>query len=137
MISALLKELGISEKTELYPQQLSGGQRQRVALARAFVLNPSLLLLDEPFASLDTLTRERLQDLVAAAWRSRRFGMIIVTHDIQEAVGLGRNIIIMAGCPGTVVSRIHNPSACAVGYRDKEEFYLVCESVRRELELSA
>jgi len=137
MISALLEELGISEKTELYPQQLSGGQRQRVALARALVLNPSLLLLDEPFASVDTLTRERLQDLVAVAWRSRRFGMIIVTHDIQEAVGLGRNVLIMAGCPGTVVSHIKNPSACVKDYRETEEFYLVCERVRRELEYVA
>ncbi len=134
MISALLDELGISEKTELYPQQLSGGQRQRVALARALVLRPSLLLLDEPFGSVDALTRERLQDLVASAWRSRRFGMIIVTHDIQEAVGLGRRVLIMAGSPGTVVSCIENPTACSKGYRETEEFYLVCEKVRRELE---
>ncbi|MGC8907245.1 MAG: ABC transporter ATP-binding protein [Desulfomonilaceae bacterium] len=133
-ISALLHELGISEKTELYPQQLSGGQRQRVALARALVLNPSLLLLDEPFASLDALTRERLQDLVAAAWRSRRFAMVIVTHDIQEAAGLGRKIFIMAGAPGAIVSCVENPSAGRKDYRDTEEFYIVCERVRRELE---
>jgi NitT/TauT family transport system ATP-binding protein len=133
-ISALLHELGIFQKTELYPQQLSGGQRQRVALARALVLNPSLLLLDEPFASLDTLTRERLQDLVAAAWRSRRFAMVIVTHDIQEAVGLGRKVLIMAGAPGAIVSCVENPSAGRSGYRDTEEFYIMCERVRRELE---
>ena len=94
-VEELLSELDIIKKTDVYPQQLSGGQKQRVALARAQILRPSLLLLDEPFAAVDTLTRERLQDLVAASWRRRRFGLFVVTHNIQEAVRLGSRILIM------------------------------------------
>ncbi len=98
-VHELLTELDIADKSDVYPQQLSGGQKQRVALARALVLNPLLLLLDEPFAALDTLTRERLQDLVAAAWRRRRFGAALVTHNIQEAVRLGQMIDVMGKSP--------------------------------------
>lgn len=133
-LMGLLGELDILEKTELYPQQLSGGQKQRVALARALVLNPALLLLDEPFASIDTLTRERLQDLVASAWRARGFGLVVVTHNIQEAVGLGRRILIMGGHPGTIVATIDNPLACMDSYRGTPEFYRICGQVRDELE---
>jgi NitT/TauT family transport system ATP-binding protein len=134
MIADLLGELGISEKTELYPQQLSGGQRQRVALARALVLNPSLLLLDEPFASVDAMTRERLQDIVGATWRSRRFGMVVVTHNIQEAVGLGKKVLVMGGNPGSILMCVENPRACEEGYCVSDEFYDTCRMVRNELE---
>ncbi len=133
-VEDLLSELDIMHKTDVYPQQLSGGQKQRVALARAQVLRPSLLLLDEPFAALDTLTRERLQDLVAASWRRRRFGMFLVTHNIQEAVRLGRRILIMGGSPGTVLSEVDNPSACGENYRGSEEFYDMSQRVRNLLE---
>ena len=89
-LQELLNELDISSKIDDYPQRLSGGQKQRVALARAFILNPALLLLDEPFAALDTLNRERLQGLLAQAWRRRGFSMILVTHNIEEATRLGK-----------------------------------------------
>lgn len=133
-VEELLSELDIMHKTDVYPQQLSGGQKQRVALARAQVLRPSLLLLDEPFAALDTLTRERLQDLVAASWRRRRFGMCLVTHNIQEAVRLGRRILIMGGSPGEVLSEVDNPSACGEDYRGSEEFDDMSRRVRNVLE---
>lgn len=133
-VHELLQELGIADKKDCYPQQLSGGQQQRVALARALVLRPSLLLMDEPFAALDTLTRERLQDLVAEAWRRRKFGMVLVTHNIQEAVRLGRSIFMMGGKPGTILARIDNPQACSPNYRGSEGFYDTALTVRRELE---
>jgi len=133
-VEELLSELDIRNKTNVYPQQLSGGQKQRVALARAQILRPSLLLLDEPFAALDTLTRERLQDLVAASWRRRRFGLFVVTHNIQEAVRLGSRILIMGAGPGALVSEIENPSACGKDYRGSEEFYEISLSVRNILE---
>ena len=136
-VEDLLSELDIAEKTDVYPQQLSGGQKQRVALARALILNPSLLLLDEPFAALDTLTRERLQDLVAAAWRRRGFGMAVVTHNIQEAVRLGQRILVMAGTPGTIVSCIENTGACGLDYRGTDEFYEISRQVRVQLEQTA
>lgn len=133
----LLSELNIADKSDVYPQQLSGGQKQRVALARALVLNPSLLLLDEPFAAVDTLTRERLQDLVAEAWRRRGFGAVLVTHNIQEAVRLGQMIMVMGKIPGTVLGVIDNPRACTADYRGSDEFYELSGMVRRHLEQSA
>jgi len=133
----LLAELDIADKLDAYPQQLSGGQKQRVALARALILNPALLLLDEPFAAVDTLTRERLQDLVAETWRRRRFGMALVTHNIQEAVQLGRRILVMGGTPGTVFATMENPNAGSDDYRGSDEFYKVCREVRNSLESSA
>jgi len=133
-VDALLSELDIVEKRNSYPQQLSGGQKQRVALARALVLKPSLLLLDEPFAALDTLTRERLQDLVASLWRRRRFGMAVVTHNIQEAVRLGHQVLIMGGRPGGVLEVVDNPRACSDGYRGSDQFHAVAGRVRKELE---
>lgn len=132
-----LAELDLSDKADVYPQQLSGGQRQRVALARALILNPALLLLDEPFAALDTLTRERLQDLVAAAWQKRRFGMAVVTHNIQEAVRLGQRILVLGRCPGTILGAIDNPRACSPDYRGSEEFYDLSRSLRAHLERTA
>lgn len=136
-VEELLAELDIADKLNAYPQQLSGGQKQRVALARALVLNPALLLLDEPFAAVDTLTRERLQDLVAETWRRRLFGMVLVTHNIQEAVRLGRRILVMGGAPGTVLSTIENPNAGSDDYRGSDEFYKVCRAVRDSLESAA
>lgn len=135
-IIELLKELDISDKIDVYPQQLSGGQKQRVALARALVLNPALLLLDEPFAALDTLNRERLQELAASLWRQRRFAMTLVTHNIQEAVRLGQRIIVMGGVPGKIVSSISNPSACESDFFGTPDFYEKCSQVRKELERS-
>jgi NitT/TauT family transport system ATP-binding protein len=133
-VEELLRELEVADKAELYPQQLSGGQKQRVALARALILDPSLLLLDEPFAALDTLTRERLQDLVAALWRRRRFGMVLVTHNIPEAVRLGRRIAVMGRNPGTILTEIDNPLSCGPDYRGSDEFNRNCRMLRRRLE---
>lgn len=136
-VRELLEELDIGDKMHVYPQQLSGGQKQRVALARALILNPSLLLLDEPFAALDTLTRERLQDLVASAWHVRRFGMALVTHNIQEAVRLGQRILVMGGNPGRILACVDNPHACELDYRGSGEFYELSRLVRGQLEDTA
>lgn len=133
-VHELLTELDIQDKSDSYPQQLSGGQRQRVALARALVLNPALLLLDEPFAALDMLTRERLQELLASLWRRRHFGMVLVTHNIQEAVLLGGRILVMGGTPGTILADIDNLNACSDDYTESDDFYRTCRIVRRELE---
>ncbi len=129
-VLALLTELGIQEKINSYPQQLSGGQKQRVALARALILNPRLLLLDEPFAALDTITREKLQDLVITEWCKRKFAMIIVTHNIEEAVRLGRHILILGKAPGKTIALFKNPLALSRDANAPELFYQTCDQVR-------
>jgi len=93
--AAALGEVGLSERLEDWPRQLSGGQAQRVALARALVQSPSLMLLDEPFAALDALTRIRMHDLVRDLVARHRPGVLLVTHDVDEALALGDRILVM------------------------------------------
>lgn len=90
-----LTELGLGEKLGAWPGQLSGGQAQRVSLARALVRNPSLLLLDEPFSALDALTRIDMHQLVVELWRRHGMAILIVTHDVDEALALADRLIVM------------------------------------------
>ncbi|MDX3985166.1 MAG: ABC transporter ATP-binding protein [Achromobacter sp.] len=91
----LLSMLGLSDHAQHYPRQLSGGQQSRVALARALILEPALLLLDEPFAALDAITRGELQDDLLRMCRLRNTTVLFVTHDISEAVYLGDRVAVM------------------------------------------
>jgi NitT/TauT family transport system ATP-binding protein len=106
---AVLHDLGLRGAARRYPWQLSGGMAQRVAIARALVSRPRLLLLDEPFASVDALTREELQDVVLRVHgelAERRMTVVHVTHDIDEAVYLGDRVLILSSAPGRVVGSI-------------------------------
>jgi len=91
----LLERMGIAETADRYPRQLSGGQQSRVALARALLTEPSVLLMDEPFAALDALTREALQDELRQLLRSRPVAVLFVTHDVHEAVYLANRLSLM------------------------------------------
>lgn len=104
-----MERLGLSGLEKQFPAQLSGGQRQRVAIARTLVLQPDLLLMDEPFASLDLPTRQDLEDLSTQLWREQGFTMVVVTHGIEEAAALGQSILVMGRPPHTQVRIIHNP----------------------------
>jgi NitT/TauT family transport system ATP-binding protein len=106
---AVLREMGLHGVAAQYPWQLSGGMQQRVAIARALVSRPELLLLDEPFASVDALTRAELQDVVLRVHREfehRRVTIVHVTHDIDEAVYLADRVLVMSPSPGRVVGSI-------------------------------
>jgi sulfonate transport system ATP-binding protein len=93
--AAALRELGLAERLDDWPRTLSGGQAQRVALARALVQEPELLLLDEPFAALDALTRIKMQGLVKELVARHRPGVLLVTHDVDEAITLADRILVM------------------------------------------
>lgn len=92
---AALTEVGLGHRLDAWPLTLSGGEAQRVALARALVREPQLLLLDEPFAALDALTRYRMHDLVLSLWRSHRPAILMVTHDVDEAIALADRILVL------------------------------------------
>jgi NitT/TauT family transport system ATP-binding protein len=106
---AVLQELGLESVERNYPWELSGGMQQRVAIARAIVSRPQILLLDEPFASVDALTRAELQDVllrVHGDFAHRRVTIVHVTHDIDEAVYLADRVLVFASAPGRVVASI-------------------------------
>ena len=94
---AALDEVGLSHRTEAWPVTLSGGEAQRAALARALVREPELLLLDEPFAALDALTRIKMHGLVQALWRTHGCAVLMVTHDVDEALLLADRILVLDG----------------------------------------
>jgi ABC-type nitrate/sulfonate/bicarbonate transport system ATPase subunit len=100
---ALLREMNLGSQLDSYPNHLSGGQQRRVALARAFVNEPQLLLLDEPFTSLDAPTAQQLRDLLLALWQRHRPTVLFVTHDLREALSLGDRILFLSAAPGRVV----------------------------------
>jgi len=92
---AALTEVGLGHRLDVWPTTLSGGEAQRAALARALVREPELLLLDEPFASVDALTRIRMHDLVLSLWRTHRPAVLLVTHDVDEAITLADRVLVL------------------------------------------
>lgn len=104
-VDALLATVGLSHFANHYPAQLSGGMRQRVALARALALDPEILLMDEPFAALDAITRERLGVELLGIWDGAR-AVVFVTHSIAEAVLLSDRVVVMSASPGRIVADI-------------------------------
>ena len=97
-----LKQVKLEKFVRSYPHHLSGGMQQRVAIARALAYNPSVLLMDEPFAALDALTRDDMQRLLAEVWRETRKTVVYVTHNVAEAVYLADRVVVMTPHPGMV-----------------------------------
>jgi NitT/TauT family transport system ATP-binding protein len=102
-VDDLLAQVGLANESEYFPSQLSGGMQRRVSIARAFAINPQLLLLDEPFNSLDAPTAARLRQLLMDLCEQRETTVVFVTHDLQEAVYLADRIIFMSDSPSTIV----------------------------------
>jgi NitT/TauT family transport system ATP-binding protein len=106
-----IEKVGLSVKRDenKYPHELSGGMRQRVAIARTLILEPKIILMDEPFGALDPPTRTRMQDNLVELWREQSPTIFFITHSIEEAVFLGDHILLFSNSPGTVLQTIRMP----------------------------
>ncbi len=107
LVDQYLKLVEQDEFANAYPYQLSGGMQQRVSIARALIENPDILLLDEPFGALDALTRINMQEELLRIWDVDRKTMVLVTHDIGEAVYLGDTVVVLSNRPGTIKKIFH------------------------------
>jgi ABC-type nitrate/sulfonate/bicarbonate transport system ATPase subunit len=133
-VEGWLKRLSVDEISDKYPAQISGGQRQRIAIARTLALQPDLLLMDEPFASLDAPTRQGLQSLTLELQSEQELTLVIVTHSIEEAAILGRKILLLSRPPNTQANVIENPQAGQEGYRDSTAYLDLCRELRARME---
>lgn len=105
-VDAALEEVGLGDQRDRHPWQLSGGMQQRVAIARAIAYRPEILLMDEPFGSVDAQTRAELQDQLLAVWRSHAGTIVLVTHDIDESVYLADRVVVLSRPPTRVAAEI-------------------------------
>lgn len=129
-----LERLGIAEIADKYPAQVSGGQRQRAAIGRTLTLQPDLLLMDEPFSSLDAVTRDDLHSLVLDLCAEQNITMVMVTHAIEEAVTLGQKILLLAQPPNTRPNIFENQSSAIPEYRQSDAYRILCQSLRQSME---
>ncbi len=148
-VGPILDELGLSDFRHFHPLKLSGGMKQRVAIARALAAEPDLLLMDEPFSSLDALTRETAQEFLLEVRRSRTLSILVVTHSIEEAVYLAEAVFVMTGRnPGTISARFDIPeNSCGLrfpggssrsgsprgDFRAAPRYLQLCASIRSSL----
>ncbi|MGH6814556.1 MAG: ABC transporter ATP-binding protein [Hyphomicrobiaceae bacterium] len=108
-----IAKVNLTKFADSYPHTLSGGMKQRVAIARALAMEADILLMDEPFAALDALTRRRMQDELLQLWTDTRFTMLFVTHSIPEAVRIGNRILLLSPHPGQVVAEFNSDGSDA------------------------
>lgn len=131
-----IDRLGLEAHINKYPAQLSGGQRQRVAIARTVVLQPDLLLMDEPFSSLDAPTRASLQDQTFELSLEQALTLVIVTHSIEEAAVMGEKILLLGHPPNRQSLIIQNPQAGEEYFRETVDYFELCRRLRQEMETS-
>ncbi|HEV2505455.1 MAG TPA: ABC transporter ATP-binding protein [Mesorhizobium sp.] len=110
-----IDKVGLTKFIDSYPHMLSGGMKQRVAIARGMAMEPDVLLMDEPFAALDALTRRKMQDELLRLWDDTRFTVLFVTHSIEEAIRVGTRILLLSPHPGQVRAELNSIPADALG----------------------
>ncbi|MBC2582711.1 ABC transporter ATP-binding protein [Clostridium sp. DJ247] len=128
LVKEHLELIGLSSFAKAYPHQLSGGMQQRISIARALVNKPKVLLLDEPFGALDAMTRINMQQEILRIWEKENTTMILVTHDIDEAIYLGDRVAVMSSRPGKVKKIVPVPLARP---RDRSDYDFV--KIKREI----
>ncbi len=128
VIDALLEAMQLSRSQHVYPERLSLGMSRRAAIIRAFAIDPELLLMDEPFVSLDTPTARQVRELLVKLWQQRPHTVLFVTHDLREAIALADRLIFLSAAPMTVVSEIRVPIP-----RDERSDENTVETFRRHL----
>ena len=129
---AVIAKVGLAQFADAHPHQLSGGMKQRVAIARALAMQPRVLLMDEPFAALDALTRRRMQEELLALWEEFRFTLVFVTHSIEEALVVGNRIAILSPHPGRVRAEV-NSHAFDLASQGSEAFQATAQRIHRLL----
>jgi NitT/TauT family transport system ATP-binding protein len=138
-IAAVLAQVGLADFSAARPAQLSGGMKMRASIARALVAEPQVLLMDEPFAALDELTRQRLNAELLAWCGQRRITTLFVTHSVAEAVFLSHRVLVMGPRPGRIVAEISVPQTWPrpPGFRHSPPFAAACRAASDALEAAA
>ena len=136
VIARVLEQVGLGEFAQSYPAQLSGGMKMRVSIARALVSQPQVLLMDEPFAALDDITRQRLNVDLLTWWHGQSMAALFVTHNVAEAVFLSQRVLVMGARPGKVIAEVivDQPYPRDTAFRQTQAFLRHCQTLSAALD---
>jgi NitT/TauT family transport system ATP-binding protein len=139
LVQQVLATVGLTDFERAYPAQLSGGMKMRASIARALVTQPRVLLMDEPFAALDDITRQKLNGDLLRWWAEQQLAALFVTHSVAEAVFLSQRVLVMSARPGRIVAEvaIDEPYPRAAAFRSSSAFVGACRRLGEALELAS